>query len=57
MARKKPNQKETTNEPQHQANDRAGIVKEREVPAKEIEIAIERSAKFEREPEAHTFEE
>jgi len=34
-----------------------GIVKEREVPAKEIENAIERRAKFERNPDAHTFEE
>jgi hypothetical protein len=34
-----------------------GIVKEREVPAKEIENAIIRKAKFERDPQAHTFEE
>jgi len=34
-----------------------GIIKEREVPAKEIELAIERRAKFERDPRAHTFEE
>jgi hypothetical protein len=34
-----------------------GIVKEREVPPKEIENAIERRAKFERNPKAHTFEE
>ena len=34
-----------------------GIVKEREVPAREIEIAIERRLKFEQNPEAHTFEE
>ena len=34
-----------------------GIVKEREVPAKEIEIAIKRRAKFEHDPQAHTFEE
>lgn len=34
-----------------------GIVKEREVPAKEIKNAIERRAKFGGDPEIHTFEE
>ena len=32
-----------------------GIVKEREVPFKEIEIAIKRRAEFEHNPEAHRF--
>ena len=34
-----------------------GIVKEDKVPLKEIEKAIERMMKFERDPEAHTYEE
>ncbi|MDF5716350.1 MAG: type II toxin-antitoxin system RelE/ParE family toxin [Rhizonema sp. NSF051] len=32
-----------------------GIVKEREVPPKEIDRAIERKKKFEKNPEAHTY--
>ena len=34
-----------------------GLVKEAEVPPKEIEIAIERKRKFEKDPKAHTYEE
>jgi hypothetical protein len=34
-----------------------GIVKEAEVPSGEINRAIERKARFERDPAAHTFEE
>lgn len=34
-----------------------GIVKEREVPPKEIERAIERKRKFESAPTAHTYKE
>jgi phage-related protein len=34
-----------------------GLVKESEVPTKEIERAIERKRKFERDPDAHTYEE
>ena len=34
-----------------------GLVKETEVPAKEIERAIERKRKFEKNPGAHTHEE
>ncbi len=33
-----------------------GLTKEAEVPAKEIDLAIERKAKFEEAPEKHTFE-
>ena len=32
-----------------------GLTKEREVPAAEIRRAIERKAKFERDPAAHTY--
>src|SRR6266496_3233542 len=32
-----------------------GLVKEAEVPAKEIEKAIERKRKFEKNPKAHTY--
>ncbi len=32
-----------------------GIIKEREVPPKEIDKAIERKRKFEREPEKYTY--
>ena len=32
-----------------------GLVKEREVPAKEIDRAIERRRKFERDPRSHTY--
>ena len=32
-----------------------GIVKEREVPPKEIDKAIERKMKFERDPKRHTY--
>lgn len=34
-----------------------GLVKEAEVPPKEIESAIERKRKFEKNPKAHTYEE
>jgi len=34
-----------------------GLVKETEVPAKEIEKAIERKRDFEKDPKAHTYEE
>jgi hypothetical protein len=34
-----------------------GVVKEAAVPPKEIEKAIERKRKFERNPQAHTHEE
>ena len=34
-----------------------GLVKEAEVPPKEIERAIERKRKFEKNPKAHTHEE
>lgn len=34
-----------------------GIVKEAAVPSKEIEKAIERKRKFEKNPKAHTYEE
>src|SRR5882757_11181580 len=34
-----------------------GLIKEAEVPAKEIEKAIERKRKFEMNPQAHTYEE
>jgi phage-related protein len=34
-----------------------GLVKEAEVPSKEIERAIERKRKFENNPKAHTYEE
>ena len=34
-----------------------GSVKEAEVPAKEIEEAIERKREFEKDPKAHTYEE
>ncbi len=34
-----------------------GLVKEAEVPPKEIEKAIERKRKFEKNPKAHTYEE
>ena len=34
-----------------------GLVKEAEVPAKEIEKAIERKREFEKNPKAHTHEE
>lgn len=34
-----------------------GLVKEAEVPVKEIETAIERKRKFEKNPKAHTYEE
>jgi hypothetical protein len=34
-----------------------GLVKEAEVPAKEIDKAIERKRKFEKNPNAHTYEE
>lgn len=34
-----------------------GLVKEATVPAKEIEKAIERKQKFEKNPKAHTYEE
>jgi phage-related protein len=34
-----------------------GLVKEAEVPAKEIEKAIERKRKFEKDPKTHTYEE
>src|SRR5437867_13029744 len=34
-----------------------GLVKEAEVPAKEIEKAIERKLKFEKNPKVHTYEE
>lgn len=34
-----------------------GLVKEAEVPAKEIEKAIERKRKFEKNPRVHTYEE
>ena len=34
-----------------------GIMKEREVPPKEIDRAIERKHKFEQAPEAHTYKE
>ncbi len=34
-----------------------GLVKEAEVPAKEIERAIERRRKFEKNPRVHTYEE
>lgn len=34
-----------------------GIIKEREVPSKEIETAIERKHKFEQQPEKHTYQE
>jgi hypothetical protein len=34
-----------------------GLVKEAEVPAKEIEKAIERKRKFEKNPKVHTYEE
>jgi len=32
-----------------------GVIKEREVPPQEIERAIERKRKFEREPDKHTY--
>jgi hypothetical protein len=34
-----------------------GLVKEREVPAQEIEEAIRRKRKFEANPERHTYKE
>jgi phage-related protein len=34
-----------------------GIIKEREVPSKEIDRAIERRKRFEENPEAHTYKE
>ena len=34
-----------------------GCTKERMVPVKEIELAIQRKAKFEKAPERHTYEE
>ncbi len=34
-----------------------GLVKERTIPSKEIEKAIERKKKFERDPKRHTLEE
>jgi phage-related protein len=34
-----------------------GLVKEAEVPSKEIEKAIERKRKFEKDPKTHTYEE
>jgi hypothetical protein len=34
-----------------------GLVKEAEVPAKEIENAIERKRKFQKNPKTHTYEE
>jgi phage-related protein len=34
-----------------------GLVKERRVPPKEIEVAVKRKAEFELDPQAHTFEE
>jgi hypothetical protein len=34
-----------------------GLVKEAEVPSKEIEKAIQRKRKFEQDPKAHTYTE
>jgi hypothetical protein len=34
-----------------------GLIKEREVPAREIEEAIRKKRKFEANPERHTFKE
>jgi hypothetical protein len=34
-----------------------GIIKEREVPSKEIDRAIERKQKFEQKPDKYTYEE
>lgn len=34
-----------------------GLVKEREVPAKDIQIAVERKRLFEQDPQAHTYRE
>lgn len=34
-----------------------GLVKEREVPAKDIQRALERKRRFERDPQAHTYRE
>lgn len=34
-----------------------GIVKEREVPPREIEVAIERKRRFDQNPDAHTYRE
>lgn len=34
-----------------------GLVKEREVPAKDIQCALERKRLFERDPQAHTYRE
>ncbi len=34
-----------------------GIVKEREVPPREIEVTIERKRKFDQNPDAHTYRE
>lgn len=35
----------------------AGLTKERELPAIEIDRAVERKRKFEQDPELHTYEE
>jgi hypothetical protein len=34
-----------------------GLMKEREVPPREIELAIRRKSRFEADPEAHTYSE
>ncbi len=34
-----------------------GLVKERRVPPKEIDLAVKRKARFETDPEAHTYRE
>ncbi|MDH5669501.1 MAG: hypothetical protein OEY86_15995 [Nitrospira sp.] len=34
-----------------------GLVKEREVPTKDIQRALERKRRFERDPQAHTYRE
>jgi phage-related protein len=34
-----------------------GLVKEREVPAREIELAIRRKSRFEADPQTHTYDE
>jgi len=32
-----------------------GLIKEREVPPREIDLAVARKARFQADPEAHTF--